>query len=70
MHPAMNPGHGIPAGVPSAPMGMPQQNPHQPHPGMPHPHLQGFPNSASPYLNPEQNAVYQQYFQESQQGQY
>lgn len=70
MRPAMNPGHGIPAGMPGAPMGMPQQNPHQPHPGMPHPHLQGFPNAASPYLNPEQNAVYQQYFQESQQGQY
>lgn len=44
---------------------------HQPHPVMPPPpHQQGFANTASPYLNPEQNAVYQQYFQESQQGHY
>lgn len=43
---------------------------HQTHPVMPPPpHQQGF-NTASPYLNPEQNAVYQQYFQESQQGHY
>ncbi|QLQ80139.1 hypothetical protein HG537_0D01400 [Torulaspora globosa] len=70
MHPSLNPNHGIPPGAPGGSMTMPQQTGHQPHPGMPHPHLQGFPNASSPYLNPEQNAVYQQYFQESQQGQY
>lgn len=48
-----------------------QHTAHQPHPVMPPPpHQQGFANTASPYLNPEQNAVYQQYFQESQQGHY
>lgn len=60
------------AGAPCGAMPMPAQHAqhHQPHPVMPHPHQQSFANTASPYLNPEQNAVYQQYFQESQQGHY
>ncbi|CCD23162.1 transcription factor MCM1 NDAI_0B01280 [Naumovozyma dairenensis CBS 421] len=33
-------------------------------------HGQGFPNTNSPYLNAEQNAVYQQYFDEQQQNQF
>lgn len=67
----MQPTAGHEAGVPGGAMPLPAQHAHhQPHPVMPHPHQQNFTNTASPYLNPEQNAVYQQYFQESQQGHY
>ena len=47
-----------------------QQQQQQPLTGIHQPHQQAFANAASPYLNAEQNAAYQQYFQEPQQGQY
>ncbi|CAI4049458.1 hypothetical protein SUVZ_13G1820 [Saccharomyces uvarum] len=47
-----------------------QQQPQQPLTGIHQPHQQAFANAGSPYLNAEQNAAYQQYFQEPQQGQY
>lgn len=47
-----------------------QQQQQQPLTGIHQPHQQAFGNAGSPYLNAEQNAAYQQYFQEPQQGQY